>query len=147
MLEGEGILSFLLNTLVPRLPVIAVTLAGAVVALTWWGRQPRVALLAFLGCGLQLLITVVGMFWWTYLPRLLDLDGGERVAWFYSASGICFGVVDAAGMALIIWAVFVGRSEAPPRSWQRLGPGPDPRSERPYPRPPVGPEDPTAFRE
>jgi hypothetical protein len=118
--------SLLLSNLLPRLLGMIVLIVGIVLALTWWQRHPRASLWALLACGLLLLSSVAGLVWYSMLPTMQANRGlsAMQMGWLYSISAFVFAAVNAAGLAMLLVAVFSGRAPARPPGWQPAKPVP-----------------------
>ena len=102
-----------LAQLLGQAPVLLVYLAGMVLALVFWRRCPRPAMLTLIGMALFLVTTLVQSFLFIYLVRARDDFGWshEMLGWIVSASGLIGSVIRAAAFGLMLTAVFIGRKE------------------------------------
>jgi hypothetical protein len=114
---------YFLESLLVSLPYYCVEVIGGVLALTWWRRQPRVALLTFLGLALLLLTSLMRSFLFAWLPEYLrDVRGWSfsQVLPLYPVLGMFLSILGAAAFLLLVLAVFSGRARAdqiqPPRN-------------------------------
>lgn len=96
-----------------QLPVIVVTLAGIVLVALRWQSLRRSAGLAVAGCSLLFVGTIVNMAWVLGAPELYQRGSSATsfgVAAF--AVGMLLSLIHAAGIALLVTAVLVGRRPA-----------------------------------
>jgi len=102
-----------LTQLLGQAPVLLVYLVGMVLALVFWRRCPRPAMLTLIGMALLLVTTLVQSFLFIYLVWARDDFGWsqERLGWMLSANGLMGSVIRAAAFALVLTAVFMGRKE------------------------------------
>ncbi len=114
--NGAPLLAFVTG-FVRQLPVIAVTVAGLVMALSRRDRHPKASSLAAAGCGILLGVALVVPVWYALLPRLLGGSAGmARLGGIYALSSVLVGLVDAAGIGLVVLAVFSDRGAGEPSS-------------------------------
>ena len=66
-----GTVAAVLGSLLPAIPLILVLLIGLGIAITNWSSQPRVAMLAVCGIGLELLAALIGVAFYSSFPILL----------------------------------------------------------------------------
>jgi hypothetical protein len=113
---GNSFLSFLMQ-LATRAPSLLVYFVGIAVAIALWRRYPKPCLLVFLAMCLALFAVFSSTFLFMYLPRAMDNLGGghQEVGIYFSAINIVSSLIHAAAVALLLSAVFVGRSQPPPR--------------------------------
>ena len=106
--------SYLLPQLVFIAPLAFMYLVGVILALIYLDRIGRPALFALTGCAILLLVTVAAPFVNGYLMAVLRSGAIEKMAgfWWMSASSILRTLLDIAGFALVLAAVFMRR--APP---------------------------------
>ena len=123
----------LLFAFVNRTPMIVVGLAGLGYAISQRRRAPRAATLAMTACVLLLAVSVFSAIWGVLIFPVLvrNMNLGAGIRWLNLVS---FGVLNlgsAAGVALLLVAVFANRDAPGPRAW----PAGDDEG-RPAPRPP-----------
>ena len=117
-----------LTQLLGQAPILLVYLVGMVVALVFWRRCPRPAMLTLIGMALLLVTTLVQSFLFIYFHWARDDFGWshERLGWMLSANGLVGSVFRAAAFGLVLTAVFIGRKErwqtAPNEELQPTGP-------------------------
>ena len=100
-----------LTQLLGEAPVLLVYLVGLVLALVFWRRCPRPAMLTLIGTALLLVTALVQSFLFIYLVWARDEFGRERLGWMLSANGLMGSVMRAAAFALVLTAVFMARKE------------------------------------
>jgi hypothetical protein len=103
---GE-ILTLFFSQLAAGLPLLIVYIGGIIFTLVLWNRQPRASLLAMLGLALMLVTSLLGtcLFSWAIQTELGDFGKGPLL----SVLGIGRSLFTAAGLSLVLAAVFVGR--------------------------------------
>jgi hypothetical protein len=96
-------------------PQLLVWLAGIALAIVWWQRAPKVALVTCIACGLFLLDALIGTAILVVLPNMLSQRGQSAVQ-----IGTAFGLINAvrsllhaALWAAVLFAIFSGRAAAP----------------------------------
>ncbi|MBD8898041.1 hypothetical protein [Rhodanobacter sp. DHG33] len=95
-------------------PVLFAALIGGVVALVFWRRAPRSALLVLIACAVQFAVTSFGVWlqgWWLPASR----EAGGTMAHFAQLMGIwgmCGSVLHAVVIGLLVWAAFARRPQA-----------------------------------
>jgi hypothetical protein len=97
-------------------PVLLVYFVGLVLALVWMGRAPWACGLAIAGLGMLLLIDVVMAAAYVWLPRMWFEQFGnsaETAGWFFRGLHFVHSLIGAAGLLLIVLAVFTGRAKSP----------------------------------
>ena len=104
--------SFLLNQFAYQAPLLLVSLVGLIIAAVNRNRCPTPALLTMLGCGLIFLVglaqPVISSIFWQQL-REGELTP-EQYTRMMGIIGIVVSCTRAVGVALVIVAVFMGRS-------------------------------------
>jgi hypothetical protein len=100
--------------LLGQAPVLLAYLVGLVLALVFYQRCPRPALLTLIALALLLVTTLVQSFLFIYSVRARDDFGwnDEQFGWWLSATGLMGSVIRAAAFGLMLTAVFIGRKEA-----------------------------------
>ena len=108
----------LLSQLFGQLPTLLVYLGGIVLCAVWSRRAPRAAMLAMIGCGILLLTSIAVAFVTNYY--IMNRGGGGAPAatlgQIMVAVGIVGSVLRAAGFAMVLGAVFVGRPQVAQQS-------------------------------
>jgi hypothetical protein len=89
-----------------RLPLCAVCIIGFILAVVGWQRHPTTSLLTVLGVGILGFNSLV---WWIVPDRLLTTD---NLAYFI-VRDVAKHLMTAAGVALLVAAVFSSRSQRP----------------------------------
>jgi len=102
----------LLSQLVMSAPLVLVYLVGMVMAGRWWRRTPRPAMLAMSGLALLLVATLAGSAVQAMFIANPGPGGMASAARSMQVFGLAFMLVRSAGMALVVVAVFAGRSAA-----------------------------------
>jgi len=111
-MSSTNTLIMLLSQMVMSAPLLLVYLVGMIMAGRWWRRAPRPAMLAMTGLALLLVATLVGSATQAILIGNPGPGGMASVATRMQVFGFAFMLVRAAGMALVVLAVFAGRSTA-----------------------------------
>ena len=96
-------------------PLLLIWLVGIALALVWWQRAPKVALVTCIACGLFLLDALIGTAISVALPSML-IDNGQSAAQVGTAFALISGVrslLHAALWAAVLFAIFSGRVAAP----------------------------------
>src|SRR5262245_41631170 len=104
-------LSYLLQ-LASQAPILLTYLVGAILALVFWGRYPGPALLTLLACLLLLILSLAHSFVTFWLIHSHDMREADRGTMF-AILAITSNVLRALGFAMLLTAVFVGRSRRP----------------------------------
>jgi hypothetical protein len=102
-----------LEGLVMMSPGFLVDLVGAILALVWWRRHPRVSLLTLLAIGLGVSVAIGGSFLFAWLPAHLILERGwsfEQTIALYPVIGLIRSALGALAFALLLSAIFTDRS-------------------------------------
>ncbi len=103
--------------LLTQLPVYAVMLVGAIVAVVRWQRHPQVSLLAVIGLAVLFVDSLAGRVLNAALPMMVvsRAMGGNstRVGSMFGVCNIVSAVVGAVGYGLLLAAVFKGRAPQP----------------------------------
>ena len=97
-----------LMSLLIKLPVCLVWLAGIVVALVFWRRQPRVSLLTLIAIIILAFISLVGTYFSISIPFLLDRQGMDigQLGMIIVTFNIAIAVITAVAWALLLAAIF-----------------------------------------
>jgi hypothetical protein len=107
----------LLSMLTMQLPLLAVCLVALVVILVKWKEAPRGALWAFLGFCLALILCTVMPIVQSVVQRwVMQHDDVAHRAPILSGLSILWSLLRAASYALLLVAVFAGRSMPPAAS-------------------------------
>ena len=96
-------------------PQLLIWLVGIALALVWWQRAPRVALVTCSACGLFLLDALIGTAISVALPSMM-IDNGQSATQVGTAFALIGGVrslLHAALWAAVLFAIFSGRVAAP----------------------------------
>jgi len=104
-------LKFLLEQLAYQSPTLLVYLAGVLLATIFMSKYPAASILTLLGFGLLLVTAIAGtgLQSYTLQQRTSGSMPAAQFAQVSMALGICTSVLRAAGLALVLAAVFVGR--------------------------------------
>ena len=98
-------------------PQLLVWLAGIALAIMWWQRAPKAALITAIACGLFLLDALIGTAISVALPSMM-IDNGQSATQVGTAFALIGGIrslLHAALWAAILYAIFSGRVAAPAR--------------------------------
>ena len=109
-MSSTNTLIMLLSQMVMSAPLLLVYLVGMIMAGRWWRRAPRPAMLAMTGLALLLVATLAGSATQAIFIANPGPGGMASVATRMQVFGFAFMLVRAAGMALVVVAVFAGRS-------------------------------------
>ena len=96
-------------------PLLLIWLVGMALALLWWQRAPKVALMTCVACGLFLLDALIGTFISVALPSML-IERGQptaQVGTAFALVGIVRSLLHATLWAAVLFAIFSGRGAAP----------------------------------
>jgi hypothetical protein len=96
-------------------PQLLVWLVGIALALVWWQRAPKIALVTCVACGLFLLDALIGTAISVALPSMM-MDNGQsatRVGTAFALIGVLRSLLHAAIWAAVLFAIFSGRVAAP----------------------------------
>ena len=96
-------------------PQLLVWLVGIALALVWWQRAPKIALVTCVACGLFLLDALIGTAISVALPSMM-MDNGQsatQVGTAFALIGILRSLLHAAIWAAVLFAIFSGRVAAP----------------------------------
>ena len=97
----------LMTTFAMQLPMCLVLGAGCVVAVVSWRKHPRISVLACIGSGGLLLLTVMFCCVGEWLPHVSDVMGVDhRLA--FTAFRIVDSLGGAAGYTALLFAIFQG---------------------------------------
>jgi hypothetical protein len=105
-MADQSVINELLREWMFSLPILAVWIAGFVIAIGRWREHPKVATLVMISCGMSVLTTLLMPVILRVVSRLMPfvvLPVLVSVAW------TCLAAVSA---GLLIYAVFVGRGES-----------------------------------
>ena len=95
-------------------PILLIWLVGMALALLWWQRAPKVALVTCVVCGLFLLDALIGTAITVALPSML-IDNGQSASQVGTAFALIGGfrsLLHAALWAAVLFAIFSGRPAA-----------------------------------
>ncbi|MEO7913536.1 MAG: hypothetical protein ABIV47_28120 [Roseiflexaceae bacterium] len=96
-------------------PQLLIWLAGIALAIAWWQRAPKVALVTCIACGLFLLDALIGTAILVVLPSMM-IDNGQSAPQIGNAFALISGVrslLHAVIWVAVLFAIFSGRSTAP----------------------------------
>ena len=96
-------------------PLLLIWLVGIALALVWWQRAPKVALVTCIACGLFLLDALIGTAISVALPSMM-IDNGQsatQVGTAFTLIGGARSLLHAALWAAVLFAIFSGRVAAP----------------------------------
>ncbi len=128
-------LQYLMHSLPGHLPFWLVYLIGAVISLVFMQKHGKAATFALLGCLLSLVVSVLFLFVRYFVFYGPMADDYEERAGLSNIINILSSLLEAAGFALVLTGVFVGRQSAPPERDRY-------RSDRDYDRPRSDPDRP-----
>ena len=95
-------------------PLLLIWLVGIALALVWWQRAPKVALVTCIACGLFLLDALIGTAISVALPSMM-MDNGRsatQVGTAFALIGILRSLLHAALWVAVLFAIFSGRGPA-----------------------------------
>lgn len=115
-------------------PLLIAYAVGLVLALINWGRQPKASLLLCLGAAVLLLVSVGMPFAQSAVIDANRSSPGSGISGMLNTVAMVGNVLRAAGIGLILAAVYAGRQPADGAGFQVMPPPPVP----PF-RPPPGP--------
>jgi hypothetical protein len=98
-------------------PMLLIWLVGMALALLWWQRAPKVALVTCIACGLFLLDALIGTTILVVLPGMM-IDNGQsapQIGNAFALISILRSLLHAAIWAAVLFAIFSGRTAAPAR--------------------------------
>jgi hypothetical protein len=98
-----------------QVPLLLVWIVGMILALLWWQRAPRVALITCVACGVFLLDALIGTFIAVTLPGALLARGQSsgQIGAAFTVIGLARSVLHAALWAAVLFAIFSGRVAVP----------------------------------
>jgi hypothetical protein len=108
---GFGSPFYVLSSLALSLPLLLVCIGGMILAITYWPRYPRVALLVVIALVLACLDALLGLLVSMLQPGIIHLFGGtaRQLGAFYFLIGITRALLGAVAWGFLIAAVFAGR--------------------------------------
>ena len=112
------------NLLFSQAPLLIVYSGGVILSLVMWGRHPRPALLALLGCAILLLVTLAYPF--VQASMMTRLNAGMTATQYGTAMsmiGMLASIVRAAGFILLLCGVFAARQPQPLSAFPVGNPG------------------------
>ncbi|MFL5340877.1 MAG: hypothetical protein ACJ8F7_12085 [Gemmataceae bacterium] len=117
------------------LPLLGVCLVGAILAILRWPRHPQASGFALGGFGVLALNGLILGATTMWLTQAWPASGWSSAQYglYLSIIGTLRAVFSAAGLALLVVAIFIGRASARPR--ESLPELPDERTARPSPSP------------
>ncbi len=107
----HNIFAAFVTQLAGRSPSLLIYLVGLGLAISFWSRYPKPCLLVFLSMCIALIAIVASTFLFVYLPRAVNDFGHERLGMYFTIVGLIANILHAGAMALLLAAVFVGRSQ------------------------------------
>ena len=117
MNSGSDFLLVLLERFAYQSPFMLLYVIGIIYAMAKIRQARTPAMLMILSLGTMLFSSVIISIVYTYLlTEMLQNGGGMSVKWLLRVTGIVSTLTHAFGIAMLIYAVFVGRNK---------GPGPD----------------------
>ena len=106
----------ILSQLFGQLPTLLVYFAGIVLCAIWSRRAPRAAMLAMVGCGVLLLTSIATSFATAYYINNRGGTPAATMGQIMAVVALAGSVLRAAGFALVLAAVFVGRPQVAQQS-------------------------------
>jgi len=104
---NDQVMSMLLQQIAWNSPAILVLVVGLLIALVTLSRHPLPSILTMIGCGLMLLSRLSFiLFNYTLMQGERGIDA-ESMRLFFSIGNTALGAI---GLALLVAAIFVGRS-------------------------------------
>lgn len=104
---------FLLGTLVVMIPQLIVLIIGIILSLMNLQKTPKASKIALAGLGIMLLLEFVGL-GVTFIQINLPLwyrDSYTMIAYFNTTVRFVLNIVWAAGLGMLIYAVWSGRDQ------------------------------------
>lgn len=111
--------SMLISQLVAMTPTVIVLIVGLILSLAFWGRWPRPAMLTFIAILLYLIATVAYPFLQNHLFASRTRNGWSMRQYTQTVTLVTslFGLLRAVALALLVSAVFTGRSDREPQGY------------------------------
>ena len=103
--------SYLLFRFLPLLPSLLVEIAGLIIAIIFWQRNPKAALVTIIGCVILILESLIFSSINILLPGALNNNGmtaSQITNYFYLISFVR-SIVSAMGLGCLITAIFCWR--------------------------------------
>ena len=114
--QPTGIAVATLSTYVAQLPVLAVWVAGIVLALTNRHKQPRLSSLVLISFGMFLLLSLLGTFLSIWMPVTFNRYwSSEQIGLALFILGLVHSFIAAGAWIVLLVALFRGRAEAETR--------------------------------
>lgn len=113
-MDATQTIYFLLSSLAVMLPQMIVLIIGIIFSFTNWSRTPQASKMALIGLGIMLLINFLGLgvtVIQVQLPLWYGAQSYTTIAYVNTAVRFVLNVAWAVGLGLLIYAVWVGRSE------------------------------------
>lgn len=104
----DNLLVGFVKQLLPQTPVFLAIMLGMVLALVFWRRCSKAAMLAMLGMGLYFVTAVVQSFVFVYIARG-EYDWDHDVSWMFTANAVLGSIMRAVSFLFLVTAVFIGR--------------------------------------
>lgn len=113
----------LLSSLLTSVPSLVVDVALIALAVSRWGRHPRVSMLAATAGVVLLVLDVVGRAFFALLPAWASQQGRpvSELGAIYAAVGLVSSALHAVAMGVLVAAVFTERGTAPGATHTRNG--------------------------
>ncbi len=96
-------------------PMLLVWVVGMALALLWWQRAPKVALVTCIVCGIFLLDALIGTAISVVLPGMLIEQGRDtaQIGTAFGLIGFVRSLLHAVLWAAVLFAIFSGRAALP----------------------------------
>ena len=114
MYSGPGFLMQLLESFAYQTPYFLLYFIGIICAVFKLKRSRTPAILVIASLSILIVISIVHTVSVTYLRNEVNQSvAGHYLAKYVYGAGICFSILKSLALALLIYAVFVGRNPAP----------------------------------
>jgi len=103
------------STLASQLPEFLMELAGMLVAVWFWRRAPRPALLVLVACSLMFVATLFGTWvigWWLPSVQSNSSVSNEVIMRVMSLWSFAGQLIHGIAIGVLIWAAFSGRARS-----------------------------------
>jgi uncharacterized membrane protein len=111
-MAGNNAFLIFLSMIGGQAPVLIVYLVGAILAIKWWRRYPRPALLVLVGIALHVATSITYTAVHVYLITNRPPGGLQSLSTVFAVMSLTSAVLHASASALLIWAAFAGRRPA-----------------------------------
>ncbi len=115
---GAGIImSQIVSHLAPQVPLLGMYVIGGFLAIVFWHRSPRSALLVLVACLLCLFDSIAFAGLYAAIPRVLKAEsvgGPGSLRLIYMGFGVVAALIKAVAWGLMLAAVFSKRNETMP---------------------------------